>query len=230
VGTAAYSRQVNRPAGRWFAALAFALGRSPNQVTVLSGVLSVAGIVLLATRPPTVSTAILVATLLVLGYMLDSADGQLARLRGGGSHFGEWLDHTLDCAKTAGLHLAVLISFYRFFDFAARDWYLVPLAFALVAVVMYFGFTFMPMLRGADSGPTPAGLDERARQRDTIRSVVILPTDYGVLCLVFYLLCAHQVFLGIYSALLVANLLFLLLALGKWGLEMRALDRRTNQG
>ena len=54
------------------------------------------------------------SVLLASGYVMDSVDGQLARLRGSGSLSGEYLDHTVDCVKTATLHLAVLISWYRF--------------------------------------------------------------------------------------------------------------------
>ena len=47
-----------------------------------------------------------------------------------------------------------------------------------------------------------------------------MPTDYGLLCLVFVLLAWHQVFFWVYTALMVANLAFLLLALAKWYREM----------
>ena len=52
--------------------------------------------------------------LLVVGYAFDAADGQLARLRGGGIIAGEWLDHMVDAIKVASLHLAVLVGLYRF--------------------------------------------------------------------------------------------------------------------
>ena len=45
-----------------------------------------------------------VTLLLVIGYALDAADGQLARLLGGGSSSGEWLDHMVDVTKTCVLH------------------------------------------------------------------------------------------------------------------------------
>ena len=58
-------------------------------------------------------TGVVVSLLLILGYALDSADGQLARLLGGGTPEGEWLDHVIDSAKLATIHLAVLVSLYR---------------------------------------------------------------------------------------------------------------------
>jgi phosphatidylglycerophosphate synthase len=63
-----------------------------------------------------------------VGYAFDAADGQLARLRGGGSLAGEWLDHMIDAAKVSSLHVAVAISVYRWFAWAI-GWVLVPLGF-----------------------------------------------------------------------------------------------------
>src|SRR4051812_44202085 len=82
-GAPAYSRFVNRPAGRVLAALAHRAGLTPNAVTGLSAVVTLSGLVLLVTVRPLWWEGPAVAALLLLGYALDSADGQLARLRGG---------------------------------------------------------------------------------------------------------------------------------------------------
>src|SRR4051812_46884141 len=132
-----YSRLVNRPVGRYLAAIAYRLGLTPDQVTAISGVLTFAGIALVALASPSVATSAVVALLLALGYALDSADGQLARLRGGGSLTGEWLDHMVDCAKNAAIHVAVLVSFYR--TDMPTPLLLLPIAFQLVVTVMFFG-------------------------------------------------------------------------------------------
>ena len=66
---------------------------TPNQVTVLSAVATGAGLVLLVSGEPSPLRAAGVTVLLILGFALDSADGQVARLTGGGSPSGEWLDH-----------------------------------------------------------------------------------------------------------------------------------------
>ncbi|WP_286279159.1 CDP-alcohol phosphatidyltransferase family protein [Naasia aerilata] len=87
-GAAAYSRFVNRPLGRVLAAVAATAGLRPNQVTAISAVFTFAGIVLLATVPPSLGLGVGVTLLLLVGYALDSADGQVARLRGGGSLAG----------------------------------------------------------------------------------------------------------------------------------------------
>ena len=92
-GAPLYSRIINRPAGRVLAAIAHRLGATPDQVTVLSALCTYSGIALIALWRPTVVSAVATALLLMFGYALDAADGQLARLRHGGSKAGEWLDH-----------------------------------------------------------------------------------------------------------------------------------------
>src|SRR5215212_1921607 len=84
-GAPAYSLYINRPLGRVLAAAAFGARLTPNQVTAISAVCTFAGLVVLALAPAQPLVGFGVAALLVLGYALDSADGQLARLTGGGS-------------------------------------------------------------------------------------------------------------------------------------------------
>ena len=72
-----------------FAALANTLGMNPNQVSILSALFSLTGIVGIATLEPSPTASVLIAVALVLGYAIDSADGQLARLQFGGSVAGE---------------------------------------------------------------------------------------------------------------------------------------------
>lgn len=219
-GTPAYSRWVNRPAGRLVAAWMGSRGMMPDQATVVSALLSASGIALLALVRPTWWLGVLIAVLLAGGYVMDSVDGQLARLRGGGSKSGEWLDHTVDCFKTLTLHLAVLICWYRFYDLPSDAWLLVPIGFTVVAGATYFGLILMPTLR-----PTPAP-DARASlpPEHPLRTYLILPTDYGFLCWVFVLLGWELGFRIVWTLLFVAAAGMLALALRKWWRELRALD------
>ena len=118
----------------------------------------------LAFAPATWPVGVLVTALLVLGYALDAADGQLARLRGGGSLLGEWLDHMIDSVKVAALHLAVLITLYRNFDLHPA-WLLVPIVFAITSSVHFFGMILVDLL-GRVRRAT-AGLPTRRRPRPT---------------------------------------------------------------
>lgn len=221
-GTAAYSRYVNRPAGRRAAALLHVAGLTPNGATAVSATLSGLGIVLLALAPPGVSTGLGVAVLLAAGYVMDSVDGQLARLRGGGSVSGEWLDHTIDCFKTSLLHLAVLVSWYRFPPIEDETALLVPLLYEVVQVVTFFGLILMPFLR--NRAGAPAATTTSTAPEHPFRTFAILPTDYGLLCWTFVLLAWPVAFLVAYSLLTVANTCALAVGLRKWWRELVALD------
>lgn len=223
-GAPAYSLYVNRPLGRVFAAAAFQVGLTPNQVTGLSAVFTFVGIGLLPLLSPSWWLGAVVAVLLVVGYALDSADGQLARLRGGGSMAGEWLDHMIDSAKNTALHLAVLVAAYRFFPLPSRGWLIVPMAFTVITVVLFFGMLLNDQLarghRARHHLPAPA-----AAPLTPVRTLLKVPTDYGFLCLVFVLLGAPLWFFGAYTLLALGSAGYLMLVARKWFCDIQALDR-----
>jgi phosphatidylglycerophosphate synthase len=220
-GAPAYSRFVNRKLGRLLAAVAFHAGLTPNAVTAISAVFTFSGIAVLALVSPSWPMGIAVSLLLVVGYAFDAADGQLARLRGGGSPAGEWLDHMVDALKIASIHLALLIGAYRFGLVDRGAWLLVPIGFSVVSVVLFFGTLLSEALRAQHGARTRAArTDERS---SVLRSLLVAPTDYGVLCLVFSLLGAPTVFLAGYGLLLAASAGYLLLGLPVWHRQMAAL-------
>jgi phosphatidylglycerophosphate synthase len=213
-GVSLYSRYINRPLGRILAAAAFRAGLSPNQVTVLSALCSYAAIAAVALAEPSWILGFAVYAGLVLGFALDSADGQLARLRGTSGPSGEWLDHMVDCAKITALHAAVLISFYRFFELPHDGWLLLPLGFQLAAVLIYCGGLLTEKLKPRP----PAGT--APPQPSTVRAVALLPGDYGVICLVFLLLGSPAAFRTGYLVLACATTLLLAAFLLKWYREL----------
>ncbi|SDK05339.1 CDP-alcohol phosphatidyltransferase [Actinopolyspora mzabensis] len=220
-GAPAYSRFINRKAGGYLAAAAYPAGFTPNQVTTMSAVFTFGGILGLATVPPSRPLGVIVALTLLLGYALDSADGQLARLRGGGNPAGEWLDHIVDSTKIPTLHLAVLLSTFRFGD-TAHAWLLVPLGFAVTESVLFFAMILNDQLRRAHSKPSSAS-STNSTSSGVTKSLLVAPTDYGVLCLCFILLGDRIPFMTVYTMLFAAHLCFACLALPKWFREMRAL-------
>lgn len=223
-GAPGYSRFVNRPIGRRLAALAFLAGLTPNTVTAISAVCTFSAIILLAVATPGWGLGVGVTVLLVVGYALDSADGQVARLRGGGSLRGEWLDHMVDSAKVCSLHLAVAIGAFRFVEAGQYALVLVPVAFAVVNTVLFFGMILNELLRArhrARGGEVPSPATEPSK----LRALVLVPVDYGFLCLVFVLLGVPSLFFGVYALLFVAYTAFLLLAARKWFIVIGELDR-----
>lgn len=223
-GAPAYSRFINRPLGRPLAAFAYTRGMTPTQVTLFSGISTALGIVAISVLPPTLWSSVLITVFLALGYALDSADGQLARLTGTGSHSGEWLDHFFDAIKASTLHIAVLISWFRFFDLDTA-WLAVPLAFGAVGAVFFFGVVTVDLLRRINqlekSLPPrkPSGATSSA-----LYSLLVVPADYGLLCILFLTLWLPPVFVTLYTALAVVNALLLVASGLRWYRSLKQLN------
>jgi phosphatidylglycerophosphate synthase len=243
VSVPAYLRFVNRRAGGWLAALAYAADLTPTQVTALSAASSFAGIIVLLLAPANVGVGIGVAALLLLGYALDSADGQLARVRGGGSKAGEWLDHVVDMAKLSSLHAAVAVSILRFFDVS---WLVlaIPLVFGIANATQFLGMMLRDQLRSGAGHPvqpkatasehrqepSEREAEQTARRGSVLRAWLLLPLDHGALGLVFLLLGWHVGFLVGYGFLALCTVTFSLRSLAKAYRGLVALDRLGSAG
>lgn len=218
-GAPAYSVYVNRRLGRALAAGAHGVGLTPNQVSVVSAAHSFVAIGLIALAPIGPLTGVVIALLLVLGYAWDSADGQVARLRGGGSAQGEWLDHFIDALKISSLHIAVLVGLYRVLP-SEQAWMLVvPLVFAVVASTTFTAMLLNDLLKGKHA---MASTHERGGGT-LLRSLLVVPTDFGLVCIVFVLWGWTSAFLIGYGLLMVASAGFLALAAIKWFRDMGAI-------
>lgn len=212
----AYSRFVNRRLGRYLAAAAFGAGMTPNTVTAISAGCTLTAIGMLIAFPPCWWLGIVVSLGLTVGYALDSADGQLARLTGSGSPAGEWLDHVVDSMKTSLIPLAILFALYRF-KAVEPTWLLIPLASAVVAPVLFFSMILTEQLRRQSGAKTSsAGKNGSV----WLRSLLVVPMDYGVLCLSFLFYGSTPLFMGIYTVILAATAIFLVLASVKWFREL----------
>ena len=192
-GVPAYTRFVNRRLARTVAATAASLGLSPNLVTALSAALSAGGLALLLIAGPHWWSALIGAALLAAGYVFDSADGQVARLTGTGSPAGEWLDHVVDAARTPAIHLtvALMMVIHR----PDLTWLaIVALCFSVMSTAQ-----FMSQILAEQLVRHSARKDiETSNLR---KSLVLLPTDTGVLCWVFALWMFPPLFAIAYTAL-----------------------------
>ena len=72
------------------------IGITANTVTVLGVFITVAGSALLAMERPLAALVVL-----LVGALSDTVDGQLAKVAGGGTRFGAFLDSTLDRVSDA---------------------------------------------------------------------------------------------------------------------------------
>jgi CDP-diacylglycerol--glycerol-3-phosphate 3-phosphatidyltransferase len=79
-------------------------GVSANAVTVAGLVITCAGAALVALQEPTIGLVVL-----LLGTLADTLDGQIARLTGGGTKLGAFLDSTFDRLSDSALYVATLI-------------------------------------------------------------------------------------------------------------------------
>ena len=218
-GAPLYSRVINRPVGRVLAAVAHRVGLTPDQVTLLSACCTYLGIALIALWRPSAAAAVATSLLLMLGYALDSADGQLARLRHGGSRAGEWLDHVADVIKLSTIHAAIAISLFRFSldDFAGPAVLLVPLAFGAVQTIHFFSYILTYQLRY--HGGTPLAKNEG--RPGFAKAVLSAPTDYGLMCFALMLRFTPTVFICVYGLMLIGYALYVALALPRWYFELR---------
>lgn len=214
-----YMRVVNRRLGRVIAAAASQTRATPDQVTAASFVAFLGGAALLVAVPPGVAMAVGAMLLFQLGFALDSADGQLARLRGTGSSAGEWLDHVVDSARHLLFHLAVLIGLYRFADVPDAV-LLIPLAFALASTVRFFAQILAEQLARRDP---MAGPESVPRFGVWIQA----PADTGLLNLVIVLWAATTPFLCVYGAMAALNVLLLLATVVRRHRELSALPKAT---
>ncbi len=226
-GVPAYLRYVNRPLGMRIAARAFVTGRTPDQLTVVGTVATYGALVAVALVPPHPLLSAALALVLLAAFALDSADGQLARLRGGGSATGEWLDDVADAIKHVLIHGAVLVSWLRR-DLVDPSWLvLLPVGYLGVDIVFFFTAMLTEQLKRHGPAARPA---VAVREPGALRALVLLPTDYAVMCLLLGVLWWRQGFLVAYAVLAVCNLGYLLMLLPKWYSDLRALDRAGRAG
>jgi phosphatidylglycerophosphate synthase len=194
-------RYVNRWLGRRLAALGFVMRLTPNGVTALSGLATLSGLLVLLLVPVGWLAALTVTALLLLGFALDSADGQLARLTDRGGPAGEWLDHVVDSARQPLIHIGLAAHWLTETDLDTVVVAAVTLGFLLVTSVRFFSQTLAEQLLRNHAGPTTLrGGDE------AWRGWVQLPADPGVLYLSFLLLPVPRLLMLGYLTLLIANL------------------------
>ena len=205
-GEPAYLRWVNRPLGAKAAAAAHVMGLTPNAVTTISGALSLGGLVALAIAGTTVTGAVTASALLLAGFVLDSADGQLARLAGAGSLAGEWLDHVVDAVRLPAAHLALAVALWMA---EVPPWAIgLALLFSVVASVWFFAVTLGgKLLYGTlHDGKHEGRPGAPAASSPTWISFAKLPYDTAALFFLILVLPWTPVFLVAYAALFVLTL------------------------
>jgi hypothetical protein len=133
------------------------------------------------------------------------------------------LDHIVDAAKIGVMHSAVLVSFYRFS--AERSLVLVvPLAFMIASFVFFFGMILTDQMRRSAAADAGFRYSKPSGPGGGFQTLVAIPTDYGLVCLSFVLLAAHEVFFAVYALLALAQVVITAGVLVRWWRELRRLD------
>lgn len=202
-GVPAYMRWVNRRLGRYAAAAAFVLNLTPNAVTAIGALLSGVALVVIAALNPSPGASVVAAGLLLAGFVLDSADGQLARLTRTGSVAGEWLDHVVDATRLPLIHLAIAVHLFR----AGASLWLVTaaLTFLVLSSAWFFAQTLAEKLSTA---PADASAEAPAWV-----SFLKIPYDPAILYVAVALLAVPAAFATLYLALFVVTALVAALSL-----------------
>jgi phosphatidylglycerophosphate synthase len=217
-GVSLYGRQVNRRLGGVVARVAFRWGLRPNQVTAASGLVSALAVALLILVRPTALSGPLVWFLVAFAYVLDSADGQLARLRGGGTPAGEWFDHVVDAGRVVALHGGVAIMAYRFYESQTAP--LVALLYAFASSVLFAAGTLAEILlrgHGGDAPDAPA-----VAPAITLRGLLLMPLDLGVLGFSFVFVAYESAFLTVYGIFLALTVVIGAALIAKWFRKLSA--------
>jgi hypothetical protein len=93
----------------------------------------------------------------------------------------------------------------------------------LQSSVFFFAIILTEQLRRPYRGIDSSTLPQTDEHAPVLRSLVVLPADFGVSCLIFVTIGAPTVFVVLYSLLLVVNVVFLLGACFRWYREMSTL-------
>lgn len=217
VGVPAYMRWVNRRLARYATVAAYSVGLTPNAVSLISFAVSAAALsVLLLSPAHGVATGVVVAVLLALGFVLDSVDGQLARVTGASGPAGEWLDHLLDSVRSPAVHLCILVVALRA-DESPGFLAFVAFGFTLTQVGQFASQMLGGMLLDRTGGPRTA---PRRHQ-----SWILLPTDTGVMCWIFVLWGLPTVFSSTYAVVFAACLVHALVSIRRRFRELSSVSR-----
>lgn len=205
-GVPLYCLYVNRPAGRIVAAALRNTRIRPNDVTFAGAVLTYGALLWLAFWAGTGAESALVGLLLAVGFVLDSADGQLARLQGRSSKLGEWLDHVLDSGRIVVLHGAVFCFLLRTSTIPALPLAVLCGVFLFANSTIFFAGALFDQLNRQSAMPERGGAP--GTRNSLKRSFLTLPVDYGVTCLVMVAVPWTGLFLPGYALLALCHCLF----------------------
>jgi len=130
-----FARNFSAKLANRFVSLVGDTSITPNQVTLFALLVALVASYLMFTMEPI--PLIVGSILLQIAFILDCADGQLARFRGVGSAIGGWLDQVADRIREFFLVLALIWGYYLVTD-DVTIWPLGFAAFFLLFMLEYY--------------------------------------------------------------------------------------------
>jgi len=179
-----FTEWIARPPAAVFVYLFAKTRITPNQVTFLSALVAVAAGAMFALLPGSYTWLVVAALVYELSFVLDCADGQLARVRKIASPLGHLLDFLMDELKAMLIFGCVTV---RLWQEAADDRLLVAgLAglFCLAAGLTLTSFTRRPEY-GAKP-PTEDGQPAEVGGRKGLAGLVLSPVEFAARIVVHY--------------------------------------------
>ncbi|MEZ8079769.1 CDP-alcohol phosphatidyltransferase family protein [Enterovibrio norvegicus] len=210
-----YTKYINRPLAWFFTRLLYNKA-TPNQISVFAFSLLVLALILVDVGSD--SGPIILFLLVALNYVLDSCDGQVARLTKAGSKLGEWLDHSLDSLRLLIVNIYTIVFLLESGLSIDNQFLLFITLFSQMG--LYVVGTLRQKVLNID-----VSKDVKEKHGDNLLlKIILFPADYGAMIFVFLtmynaeLTLSYYLFLGGYNFLiLIATMLIIFIKASKNG-------------
>jgi len=202
-----YTKYINRPIAWFFTQRLYFI--SPNAISMFAFLLLLSSLIIF-NNVNSNREALILYVLVVLNYVLDSVDGQVARLTKRGSPLGEWLDHSLDAIRL------ILVNIFIINIILNSKVESVPIIVLFSCLVGQVGLYVVGLLR---EKILKLNISQEIKASSNYGKVIyflLTPADYGVFITIFILsanpvlLAYIYVFFGIYNILLLIATMILI--------------------
>ena len=141
-------RYINRPLASLIVRSVFNTRITPNQLTVSAFLVSLPGIVLIGIGG--YANVITGGLLVYLSFVIDAADGMLARSKGSGSTYGQYLDLFLD--RVSDFLILLAVTLHQFRVTGSKDWLIFGLAVSVLYMLQIILFYIKNLYLGRETG------------------------------------------------------------------------------
>jgi len=207
-----YTKNINRPLAWFFTKIFYRI--SPNTISLSAFFVLIFALVFFQ-EVDNYKEAVMLYLLVALNYVLDSVDGQVARLTGQGSAVGEWLDHSLDAIRLVLVN-AFLINLI--FNNSQIDF---PSFFIFFCIIGQVGLYVAGILREKILKVDVSSDIKNSKSYSKLVFLALTPADYGIFIMLFILtanpdlLAIAYMAYGTYKIALLAASMFVIFKAGK---------------